>query len=150
MDYHELREGRSYHGSDMIFVFKLKPDGKMEWQKALPRSTFFKYVTTNYDLTAMMVFESNDKLNFLFTDDVSNANWNGTYCGLKPTGYFSNTDLVQISIDANGIINRKVIYTNGKNCILPSSVEILSDKKKRIFRYRSGENEGFGKLTIDK
>jgi hypothetical protein len=148
MDYYELREGRSYHGSDMIFVFKLKENGKIEWQNLLPRSTFFKYVVTNFDLTGMSVYEREGRLNFLFTEDISNLKWKDTYCDLKPTGYLSNTNLVELSIDPRGEVTKKVIYVNNKNCILPSSVEILTDKQTRIFRYRNGEKEGFGKIKF--
>jgi hypothetical protein len=147
---HFMRNFRPVHYSGNIVVFKLNVQGLTEWQKMIPHATYYSYVTDNVDPTRTMVFVKEDKLCFLIADHKTNSiqdPGNFDFCKLESVSGMSGVNLLSISIDTKGTLNRTVHHSNVQEVVDAGTALIKTDKG-FIVRYKFGTKEGFGRLVI--
>lgn len=140
---------KTYHYSESCVVMKLDSNRQVAWETVIPRTSYYRYVIDNNDVTGLSVYLKNNKLNFLYLDDPINAGIKNEAglrsCHLKASTILKNISLINTSIDASGRKEETVLFKNEKETIIPPDLYLPSSKG-CLVRYKLGQKEYLGFL----
>lgn len=146
-----------YLFSNEIIVSKLTKDLQLSWMKYIPKNCTYTNIT--FDTESTIIYESlvtDNGLKFIFNEhpafDKKISNFSdATNCSTPESKSYPETNLVEYSLDMNGIVKKRVLFTHkGDSWLIPIFYNADLDKGKYIVRFREKKNEHFSLINLGK
>lgn len=144
----------SYDANEII-VSKLNAKLDLTWMKLIPRCNTFTNITNKSESTILSTrLQNNGSLKYYFIEhpkfedkkiDFLSAN----YCEIPSIKTYPGTNIVEYSINKDGKIEKRVIYTNKKEWLIPEFYDINLGNDKYIVRVRDGGDERFSIINLN-
>ena len=144
-----------YLFSNEIVVSKLTNDLQLSWMKYIPKNCTFTNIT--YDSESTILFQrliTDNKVKYIFNEhpafDKKIKNFaDATNCNTPESKSYPETNLVEYSLDMNGTIQKRVLYTHkGDSWLIPTFFDANLGKDKYIVRFREKKNEHFSIINL--
>jgi hypothetical protein len=142
-------------GANEIIVAKLGSNLDLTWMKEVPRSTTYTNITnkTESSIVSTRLF-ANEKLKYYFIEHPKFEDTHIDYltvntCATPDIKSYPGTNVVEYSLDKTGKLEKRIIFTNKKEWLLPVFYNVNLGKNKHLARFRDGDKEYFSIINLD-
>ncbi len=138
-----------------IIVAKLGSNLDLMWMKEIPRSTTYTNITNKTESSIVSTrLLSNEKLKYYFIEHPKFEETHIDYltantCITPDIKSYPGTNVVEYSLDKSGKVEKRVIFTNKKEWLLPLFYNANLGKNKNLARFRDGDKEYFSIINLD-
>lgn len=144
-----------YLFSNEIIVSKLTSDLQLSWMKYIPKNCTYTNITFDTESTILyqrLITDNNIRYIFnehpAFSKKISNYT-DATNCNTPESKSYPETNLVEYSLDVNGAIQKRTLYTHsGDSWLIPLFYASNLEKDKYIVRFREKKNNHFSIINL--
>ena len=144
-----------YFSSNEIIVAKLGSSLDLAWMKMIPRSNTYTNITNTTESTiAFTRLWNNENLKYYFIEHPKFENTHIDYltvnvCETPDIKSYPGTNLVEYSLDKSGKIEKRIVFINKKEWLIPVFYNVNSGNNKSLVRFRDGNNEYFSIISLN-
>lgn len=146
---------KQYLFSNEIVVSKLTNDLQLSWMKYIPKNCTYTNITTDTESTILYQrLITDNKIRYIFNEHpvfgkkISNYT-DATNCNKPESKSYPETNLVEYSLDMNGVIQKRVLFTHtGDSWLIPVFYDSNLDKDNYIVRFREKKNNHFSIINL--
>lgn len=146
---------KQYLFSNEIVVSKLTNDLQLSWMKYIPKNCTYTNITTDTESTILYQrLITDNKVRYILNEhpafDKKITNYSdATNCNTPESKSYPGTNLVEYSLDMNGVIQKRVLFTHlGDSWLIPTFFDANLDKDKYIVRFREKKNNHFSIINL--
>lgn len=143
-----------YYEDNEIVVAGLSQNLGLTWMKLIPRNNTYTNITnqTESSIASSRLFDGK-KLAYYFIEhpkaeikqlDYSSIN----LCETPLSKTYPGSNVVEYTIDSSGRIDKRVLFTNKKEWLIPELYDAGLGNGKRLVRFRKGDKEFFKVITL--
>lgn len=146
---------RVYFSSNEIIVAKLGSNLDLLWMKEIPRSITYTGITNTTESTVTTArLLNNEKLSYYFIEHPKFEETHIDYltvntCAIPDIKSYSGTNLVEYSLDKSGKLEKRIVFVNKKEWLIPVFYNLNLGANKSLARFRDGNKEYFGIVKLD-
>ena len=145
-----------YYVANEIVVAGLNQSLGLTWMKFIPRNNYYSNITNKTESTIAYTrqFDGN-QLKYYFIEhtkfedkllDYSSIN----FCEIPTASTYPGTNVVEYVIDAGGRIDKRVLFANKKEWLIPEMYDAGLGNGQRVVRFRKGDKEYFKVVNLAK
>jgi hypothetical protein len=137
-----------------IIVSKLSSNFDLAWMKFIPRRASYGNITPKTESTIVYTrLYNNGKLKYYFIEHPKFEEAKMDYltinsCEIPLIKTYPGTNVVEYSLDQNGKEEKRVIFTNKKEWLIPVFYDLGLGNDDYIVRFRDDNKEHFGVISL--
>lgn len=143
-----------YYEANEIVVAGIKQNLDLAWMKFIPRNTTYTNITnkTESTIACTRLFDGK-KLKYAFIEhpkfedkllDYSSVN----FCEIPLAKTYPGTNVVEYSVDGSGRVDKRLLFTNKKEWLIPELYDAGLGNGQRVVRCRKGDKEFFKVINL--
>lgn len=141
-----------YLSANELIVAKLGSNLDLMWMKEIPRSNTYTGITNTTESTiAFSKMFNNEKLKYYYIEHPKYEETHIDYltvntCATPDTKSYPGTNIVEYSLDKTGKIEKRIIFTNKNEWLIPVFYKLDG---KNLVRFRDGSKEYFSIINLN-
>ena len=141
--------------SNEIIVAKLGNNLDLIWMKEIPRSTTYTNITNKTESSIVSTrLLSNEKLKYYFIEHPKFEETQMDYltvntCATPDIKSYPGTNVVEYSLDKSGKVEKRVVFINKKEWLIPVFYNMNFGNGKNLVRFRDGDKEYFSIIYLN-
>lgn len=143
-----------YYEANEIVVAGINQNLGLTWMKFVPRNLTYTNITnkTESTISYTRLFDGK-QLTYCFIEhpkfenkllDYSSIN----FCEIPLAKTYPGTNVVEYAIGANGSVDRRLLFTNKKEWLIPELYDAGLGNGQRLVRFRKGDKEYFKVINL--
>lgn len=143
-----------FYDANEIVVSSFTSDLALNWMKFIPRSNTYTNITnkTENSIASTYLFDG-VKLNYYMIEhpkfalkfpDYASVN----YCNVPLITTYPGSNVVEYSLDMSGRLDKRVLFTNKKEWMIPEFFDAGKGDGHKLVRFRRGDDEYFSLIKL--